>query len=232
MGILSGRRISNLPPEELLGRPLNDVENKYAPNELYVAGSMEIPIPSPRVAIVGRRKASPDGLKTARDIACTLAKNNIVIMGGLAEGIDTAAHLGAMESGGQTIAVIGTPLDRVYPAKNYELQQAIMDRHLVVTQFPRGYPITPKNFVIRNRTMALLCNASIIVEAGNTSGTLSQGSEALRLGRPLFIWKSIFDDPSLSWPTQMVKYGAVELTDLAQVFEILPSHESILEIIQ
>jgi len=225
-----GPRISTYTLEELIG-PLNDVEKKYAPKRLYAAGNLPIPLPSPRVAIIGSRKASPEGLKVARDISRTLVKRGIVVVSGLAKGIDTSAHKTAIKEGGYTIAVLGTPLDRVYPKENFELQHTIMLRHLAISQFPIRYPIQPKNFILRNRTMALLSDASIIVEAGDSSGSLHQGWEALRLGRPLFIWKSIMNDVSLSWPKKMIEYGAMELTYPEEVLDFLPSHKGILKLV-
>ncbi len=148
----------------------------------------------------------------------------------MAEGIDTAAHRASIEAGGRTIAVLGTPLDHAYPSKNSKLQKEIMNNHLAISQFPIGHPTRPKDFVLRNRTMALISNASIIVEAGETSGSLHQGWEALRLGRPLFIWKSIASDSSLSWPGKMMRYGALELTDPEQVVDMLPSSKGTIRI--
>jgi len=176
-GISAKPKISVLTTEELLG-PLNDVERKYTPLKLFASGPMEIPVPRPRLAIIGSRKASGKSLDVAGEIAKTLVKKRVVIVSGLAEGIDTAAHRAAIGSGGRTIAVLGTPLDRVYPQKNIELQQEIMRNHLAISQFPSGYAIEPGNFVMRNRTMALTANASIIVEAGETSGSLHLGWEA------------------------------------------------------
>ena len=109
-----------LSPEELLGRPLNDIEQKHAPRQLYVACGREIPISGPRTAIVGSRKATPEGIKDAAEIATFLAKNRVVIVSGLAEGIDTSAHNAALREGGSTIAVLGTSLDKFYPSKNSE----------------------------------------------------------------------------------------------------------------
>jgi DNA processing protein len=217
-----GMDISTYSLEQLIG-PLNDIEKKFAPKELYVVGQLSIPLSIPRVSVIGSRKASPEGLKVAGNISRTLARHNVTIVSGLAEGIDTAAHIAAIEEGGFTIAVLGTPLDRFYPRKNRQLQEIIMKHYLLISQFPIGYPIQPKNFVIRNRTMALISDASIIVEAGDASGSLHQGWEALRLGRPLFIWKAIMDDHSLSWPKAMEKYGAMKLNDPEQVLEVLPS---------
>ncbi len=216
--------------EELIG-PLNDVEKKYAPKKLYVAGPLPIPLPSPRVAVIGSRRASLKGLNAASNIAGFFAKHNVIVVSGLAEGIDSAAHNGAIGAYGGTIAVLGTPLDKFYPRKNAQLQELIMRKHLVISQFPIGYPIQPKNFVIRNRTMALIADASIIVEAGNSSGSLHQGWEALRLGRPLFIWSPLMRDSSLNWPEKMVMYGAMEFSDPEEVLEDLPSRQRIIEVI-
>jgi DNA processing protein len=207
----------------LLGRPLNDVESKFAPTFINVAGPMQIPLPRPRVSIVGARKASQEGITAAGKLAKQLARMKVVIVSGLAEGIDTSAHEAAIASGGRTIAVIGTPLNKTYPRKNLELQQKIMQEHLVISQFPIGHSTTPKDFVLRNRTMALISDATIIVEAGDSSGSLHQGWEALRLGRSLFIWKAILKDTKLTWPEKMMQYGAMVLSDPEDALEVLPS---------
>lgn len=230
--MLAGSKNRSLSVESLLGRTLNDIETKYAPELLYVQGPLEVPLPCPRVSIIGTRKPSPEGLADAHSIAKNLTENQIIIVSGLADGIDTAAHRAAIDSGGRTIAVLGTPLNKVYPHKNSELQQEIMENHLAISQFPAGYPITRKNFIIRNRTMALISDASIIVEAGDSSGSLHQGWETLRLGRPLFIWKSLLNDPKLDWPKTMIEYGAMELDNPTDVLEVIPSHLKMIDLFQ
>lgn len=222
-------KITTLAPRELLG-PLNDVERKFAPSELFAVGPMEIPLPRPRVSIIGSRNASPEGLAAAAQISSALSKKGVIIVSGLAEGIDTSAHMVAIEQGGRTIAVLGTPLNRVYPARNWQLQREIMNSHLAISQFRIGIPVQRKNFVMRNRTMALISDASIIVEAGETSGSLHQGWEALRLGRSLFIRKSIISNTPFKWPRKMMQYGALQLNDLKQVLEVLPSSKRISQI--
>lgn len=204
--------------EALLG-PLNDVEQKYAPKELFVVGDTSLLRHGARVAIVGSRKASSAGVGRARRLAGILVEREIVVVSGLAEGIDTAAHTTAIEKGGRTIAVIGTPLDRVYPKQNAALQETIAEDHLLVSQFPSGYATKPGCFPMRNRTMALISDATVIMEASDTSGSISQGWEALRLGRGLFISKAITDDSSVTWPKEMLDYGAQILSD--QTIEIL-----------
>ena len=218
---------------EQLIRPLNDVEAKNAPEQVYIAGKIPIPLSAPRVAIIGSRKATTQGIETAHVIAHFLTQNNVIIVSGLAEGIDTAAHTAAINAKGQTIAVLGTPLNKVYPKTNSKLQETIMQEHLAVSQFPNGHPILPGNFVQRNKTMALISDTSVIIEAGSTSGTIHQGWEAIRLGRPLFIWTQLVHDSSLTWPKKMIQYGARELFDPKDILEELPFQlHSILEVLQ
>jgi DNA processing protein len=233
----NGERFMQMTVAEALGT-LTDVEEKNAPKTLYVQGNAELLNHGPRVSIVGSRKASPEGLKRARSLARVLVENGVVVVSGLADGIDTAAHTSALEAGGETIAVIGTPLDKYYPAGNKDLQLRLAQEQLVVSQFPIGTPTTPKSFPIRNRTMALLSDATVIVEAGEKSGTLHQGWEALRLGRTLFLMESVANDPTLSWPREMMKHGALVLTreNLSEELADLPSMasrkaESVLDLI-
>jgi DNA processing protein len=215
---------ASAPVEELLGT-LNDVERKNAPAVLYFRGDKGLFRSSPRVAIVGSRKASPEGLRRAGKLSRALVSQGAVIVSGLAEGIDTAAHEAAIEAGGRTIAVLGTPLDRPYPAGNQRLFERIATEHLVVTQFAPNAPVQPKNFPIRNRTMALIAHATVIVEAADKSGTMHQAWEALRLGRPLFILESVTKNPQLLWPVEVRKYGAQVLSDVTfeDLVEQLPA---------
>lgn len=196
-----------MSPEDLLG-PLNDVEQKFAPARLYVAGNVRL-IDRPRVSLIGSRAATDVGRANAATIAAVLVRDGVVVVSGLAEGIDTVAHETAIQHGGRTIAVLGTPLDVSYPVRNRPLQERIMREHLAITQFAPGIPSRRGNFPMRNRTMALVSHATVIVEAGASSGTLHQGWEALRLGRPLFILDGVAGRPDLEWPRQMINYGAV-----------------------
>ena len=207
---------------ELLGH-LNDVEAKHAPERLYLRGDAGLLQDGVRVSVVGSRRASDDGLRRARRIARLLVSEGITVVSGLALGVDAAAHGAAIEAGGRTIAVLGAPLDEDYPRQNRELRERIGREHLLVSQFPPGYPIRRGNFPQRNRTMALISDATVIVEAGETSGSLSQGWEALRLGRPLFIMRSLIDDASLDWPHEMIEYGAYALAEPEDLLEVLPS---------
>ncbi|MBV8201005.1 MAG: DNA-protecting protein DprA [Acidobacteria bacterium] len=212
---------SGYTARELLG-PLNDVERKHAPARLFAAGETDLVKRGTRVAIIGARKPSPEGLRRARKLAAELAKAGVIVVSGLAEGIDTAAHQGALAAGGRTIAVLGTPLDVTYPRQNLELQRRIMTEHLALSPFAPGSPVLRGNFPQRNRVMALISDATVIVEAGDASGALSQGWEALRLGRLLFILKSITAAAHLAWPGKMLQYGAQVLTDTRSVLDLLP----------
>lgn len=210
-------------PADLLG-PLNEVEKKFAAKRLFYCGDTSLLELRPRVAIVGSREASEDGMKRARKLARLVVERGGVVVSGLAKGIDTSAHTSAIKAGGKTIAVIGTPLSQVYPKENTELQEFIKSEHLCVSQFPEGSKVHRSNFPLRNRTMALVSDATVILEAAERSGAISQGWEALRLGRGLFISKSLLEDPELSWPKEMAKYGAQVLSDdsIDEFFESLP----------
>lgn len=209
--------------EELLG-PLDEVEKKNAPAELFVAGDVSLVRAGRRVSVVGSREASQDGLARAARLARMLAERGVVVVSGLAEGVDTVAHTAAIEAGGRTIAVLGTPLDKVYPARNRALQERIMREHLVVSQFAPASAGGRHCFPMRNRTMALLSDATVIVEAGEGSGTIHQGWEALRLGRPLFLLESIVKTEDLEWSAELLAYGAEILSEktVELFFEMLP----------
>jgi len=186
---------------------LNDIEEKNAPGYFFISGNKEIVNFGPRVSIIGTRNPSIEGIRNAITITTELVKKEVVIVSGLAKGIDTEAHKAAIKANGKTIAVLGTPLDKYYPLQNKELQDEIMKNHLAISQFPMGSPIERSNFPLRNRTMALISHASIIIEASEKSGTCHQGWEALRLGRPLFIHEDLIKR-NLTWPKKMVNYGA------------------------
>lgn len=201
------RPIETFRPADLLG-PLNAIEAKNAPEYLYTFGDVELLRSGRRISVVGSRRASPAGLDRARALAAVLVDHGITVVSGMALGIDTAAHEAALEARGRTIAVLGTALDQVYPPQNRPLQARIARRDLLVSQFPTGCPMGRHLWPQRNRTMALLSDATIIVEAGEKSGTLHQGWEALRLGRLLILHESVAQDPTLAWPAEMIGYGA------------------------
>jgi len=158
------------------------------------------------IAVIGARKASDMGRRRARQLGRQLAEAGVVVVSGLADGIDTEALSGAIEAGGQVVAVIGTSLDEAYPAKNKALQETIYRDHLLISQFAAGSRVYPSNFPARNRTMAALSDASVVIEASDTSGTLHQAVECQRLDRWLVIARSVVDDPDLTWPAKFLDY--------------------------
>lgn len=210
-----------LSPDELLGRPLNEIEKRNAPERLYVKGQMDIPLGPRKVAVVGTRKPTKEGINETRAVTELLVSKGVVVVSGLAMGIDTVAHRAAIYAKGRTVAVLGTPLDKRYPSSNGNLQDQIAANHLVASQFPPGYPVTKRNFVMRNRTMALLSDATVIVEAGDTSGTIHQGWETLRLGRPLFVCRAAATIRP-KWLDEMEQYGAVILQEHTDILYEIP----------
>jgi DNA processing protein len=191
-----------------------------APQQLFVAGDAALLHARLRIALVGAREASVEGLRRAGKLATQLAERGVVVVSGLAEGVDAAAHRAAMAAGGRTIAVIGTPLERCYPAKHAALQEEISRNHLLVSQFAASAKVSASSFPARNRTMAMISHASVVVEASDTSGSLSQAAEVQRLGRPLFIMRSLAENSQLRWPAAFLKSGAKILDDVVQLLEL------------
>jgi len=194
---------------------------------LYYQGAWEL-TETRCVAIVGSRKASPAGIQRAQQLARALVRRDFTVVSGLAEGIDTAAHTAALaEPGGRTIAVLGTPLGVVYPKPNAALQAQIARDHLVISQVPvlrYSRQAVPQNrlfFPERNATMSALTDATIIIEAGETSGTLTQARAALHQGRKLFILESCFKNPAITWPARFEAEGAIRVRSYEDVWTAL-----------
>ena len=196
-------------------------ESRSPPKDIYLGGRRELLKRSPLVAVIGSREASSDGLIRAGRISSSLAKHGIVVVSGLASGIDSAAHVAAIESGGDTIAVLGTSLDIAYPKENYTLQSKIGTDHLLVSQFRWMSPISRSNFPIRNALMALISDMTIVVEAKDGSGTLSQVRESMRLGRAVFIMKSMANSKTESWPAKAIEAGAKVLSAPKDVLDMI-----------
>jgi DNA processing protein len=171
------------------------------------------------VAVVGTREPSEEGKARAAKLTRLLVADGFTIVSGLARGIDTVAHQTAIAAGGFTIAVLGTPITECYPPENRDLQQHIADRHLVISQVPivrysRQHAGENRYFFPeRNATISALTEATIIVEAGETSGTLIQARHALKQKRKLFILDNCFQNPSLNWPERFASQGAIRVTD-------------------
>lgn len=197
--------------EDLIG-PLAEHEKKYAPEFLWVSGKQALARAGRRLSIVGARQAPEEALQIARKLARVVTAHGGVVVSGLARGVDHAAHTEAIESGGRTIAVLGTPPERCYPREHRELQEIIAKEHLCITQFAPGSPVTRRNFPMRNRTMALISHATFIAWASDTSGTLSQAWEAVRLGRPLYFWE-VLTGEGLDWVKKAITYGGTPVDE-------------------
>ncbi len=182
---------------------------------IHYAGDLAALTP-PSISIVGTRDVSDEGRRRARRLAKELVQAGVTVVSGLAKGVDTAALTAALEAGGRTAAVIGTPLDKAYPAENARLQEQIYADHLLLTPFAIGEPTFKGNFPKRNRVMAAVSDASVIVEASDTSGTLHQAAECGRLGRWLFIMRSVAEDRSLSWPAKFIDKPKVAVISSTQ----------------
>lgn len=197
--------------------------NAVEPKRIFYVGRLGN-VTTPSVAIVGTRNVSAEGAARSRRLARGLAQAGVGVISGLADGVDTEALTAAIESGGRVAAVIGTPLDKAYPAKNGALQEAIYRDHLLISQFPIGSVTHRSNFPERNRLMAAITDATVVIEASDTSGTLHQSAECQRLGRWLFIAKSVVDNPSLTWPSRFKSYEkCIVLEKVEDVLErILP----------
>lgn len=197
--------------------PLEGVQSSWleqgqskADTHLFYSGDLEL-LRSPSVCVVGARDVSDHGAARARAIARHLSNAGLTIVSGLAKGVDVNAHKAALEVGGRTVAVIGTPLEQAYPAEHAQLQTLIAEEQLLVSPFPPGAKVFPSNFPKRNRVMAALTLGTIIIEASDSSGTLHQAVECEKLGRWLFILKSVYDNPALEWPKRYARYDKVRV---------------------
>lgn len=194
---------------------------------LYYRGWWDLVNFKKKVAVVGTRQLSPEGVLRAKKLVRLLVQHQYVIVSGLARGVDTVAHQTAIEHGGWTIAVPGTPFTEYYPKENRELQDYICDNFLLISQVPilkyqtQDYRLNRFFFPERNKTMSALTEATIIVEAGETSGTLIQAQAALNQGRKLFILDNCFRNSALTWPAAFEAKGAIRVRDFDDILRVL-----------
>lgn len=184
---------------------------KDAPEVLFVRGTELDLLYKPALSIVGTRRASEAGQSRAYKLACMLCERGVTVASGLAKGIDKAAHDGALSVGGNTIAVIGTPLTRVYPKEHADLQKRISSFGLVVSQFYPGAEVQRFFFPMRNAVMSGLSLGTVVVEASEKSGALIQAKYCLQQGRKLFIPRSVFDNSHLKWPRTYASQSGVHV---------------------
>ena len=181
---------------------------------LYVRGNPGL-LEKRGLAVVGSRNATPQGVQTAENFAKALAGKGLAIISGLALGIDAAAHRGALAAGGETIAVIGTGADRLYPARNRELALAIAEHGAIVSEFPLGTPAIAANFPRRNRIISGLSRGVLVVEAALESGSLITARLAAEQGREVFAIPGSIHSPVARGCHKLIKQGA-KLVETAQ----------------
>lgn len=195
------------------------------PSLLYVRGNPTI-LKMRCLAMVGSRNATPQGLQTAENFARTLAAKGLCIVSGLALGIDAAAHRGALSAGGDTIAVIGTGADRIYPARNKELALAIVEHGAIISEFPLGTPSIAANFPRRNRIISGLSRGVLVVEAAPESGSLITARLAGEQGREVFAIPGSIHSPVARGCHKLIKQGAKLVETANDVLEELGNFTS------
>ena len=201
------------------------LETADPPLLIYVRGRPEL-LASPSLAIVGSRNPTAQGLENARAFAAHLGQAGWVIVSGLALGIDGAAHEGALEAGGTTIAVVGTGLDRVYPARHRALAQRIAGQGLLVSEFAIGTPALPPHFPVRNRIIAGLTRGTLVVEAALNSGSLITARMAAEAGREVFAIPGSIHSPQSRGCHLLIKQGAKLVDKASDILEELPASRS------
>jgi len=205
--------------------PLHDIFNR--PALVFVRGAWPMQPDRPTIAVVGNRAATDDGLRRARRVASELVEAGFAVLSGLAAGIDTAAHTSALDAGGQTAAVMGTGLSRIFPAENEPLAERILAHGgVLLSQFFPSQPPTRWTFPMRNIVMSGLSLATVVVEASKTSGARMQARVALQHGRTVFLLKSLVEQHE--WARKYVSEGAhgMQAIEIASTQDIVARLES------
>ncbi|MBI4157858.1 DNA-protecting protein DprA [Candidatus Woesebacteria bacterium] len=198
--------------------PKNLKEIDDAPYVLYVKGKIKKE-DEDAVAVIGSRRMTSYGKSVTGLFSKELALSGVTIISGLARGVDTEAHKGALEAGGRTIAVLGAGLDRLYPPENLSLAREITDRGALVSEYPPGYPIRPFNFVARNRIVSGLSKAVLVIEGEEKSGTLITATHAANQGRSVFAVPGQITSSFSGAPHFLIKNGAKMVSSVADIFE-------------
>jgi DNA processing protein len=197
---------------------LRDVDN--APPVLYLRGTITLD-DDWAVAIVGTRRATSYGRQVAERIARELARNGVTVVSGMARGIDGVAHRAALDTGGRTLAVLGSGVDRIYPPEHRRLAKDIVSQGALVSDYPPGTPPEGRNFPPRNRIIAGLSLATVVVEAGKRSGALITSDFALEQGREVFAVPGSVMAPQSRGPNRLIQQGAHPLLDPKEILETL-----------
>jgi DNA processing protein len=191
------------------------------PLVLYYRGNPSL-LQIPGVAVVGSRRCSVYGKEVTQKLARDLAQCGLVVVSGLARGIDSEAHVGALEVQGKTAAVLGNGVDVVYPRENRKLYEGIRLRGCVISEFPCGSYPAPQNFPIRNRIISGLCYGTLIVEASEFSGSLITARLTLEQNRELWAVPGNITNPGSYGPNHLIKQGAKPVMQMQDVLDELP----------
>lgn len=194
--------------------PKTLLETPDPPLLLFANGSLDL-LQQPALAIVGSRNPTPQGKETAQDFAKTLSRQHITIVSGLALGIDGAAQQAALRESGSTIAILGTGIDRVYPASHHALTHEIAEKGLLLSEYPLGTSPAPHNFPKRNRIIAGLALGTLVVEATIHSGSLITAKTTAEIGREVFAIPGSIHNPQSKGCHWLIKQGA-KLVETAQ----------------
>ncbi len=200
--------------------PKRLLEIDQPPPVLYVRGEV-LPEDDWAVAVVGTRRITAYGRLIAERVAGFLARNGITVISGLARGVDAASHKTALESGGRTIAVLGSGVDRIYPPEHRKLAEAIIQNGAVISDYALGTPPDAMNFPPRNRIISGLAQAVIIVEAGERSGALITARFAADQGRDVFAVPGNINAPNSAGTNRLIQQGAHPLVDPQEILEVL-----------
>jgi DNA processing protein len=192
---------------------------EHPPRRLWVRGRLDL-LDAPCVAIVGTRRATAYGVRVALELGRTLARAGATVVSGLARGIDGAAHTGALDATGATVAVLGTGLNLVYPKGHARLQDAIGDRGLLLSELDPDDPAHAGSFPLRNRIIAALARVTIVVEAGVKSGALITAAHAVELGRTVAAVPGPIDVPQALGSNELLRDGAIALTCMADALAL------------
>ena len=193
----------------------------HPPHLLYVYGETDLTDRFP-VAVVGTRRASAYGLTHTREIAAELAQTGVCVVSGLALGIDAAAHTGALDGGGRTVAVLGSALDKPYPQENKPLMRRILESGgSVVSEYAPGTPPSRYSFLQRNRNSAGMCQGTLVTEGPRRSGALNTATRTLENGREVFALPGNVDSPGAQLPNMLISEGARLVTGAADILSAL-----------
>ena len=211
--------------------PRRLLEISDPPTILYLKGRRELLRVADRngIAIVGSRNATPGGLQNAEAFARALSQAGMTVISGMALGIDAAAHRGGLEGTGSTIAVVGTGLDLVYPARNKALAHALAEKGLIVSEFALGTPAMANNFPRRNRIISGLSRGVLVVEAALASGSLITARQAGEQGREVFAIPGSIHSPLSKGCHHLIKQGAKlvdDATDILAELDLVPRAEA------